>query len=117
MKMTRRQFLGTSIATVAVAACGGDDGNTDAAIAGRNCATNGTTVQISGNHGHTLVVTASDINGGAAKTYDIQGTGDHSHSVTITAANFATLQSNPNGSVMVTSTDAGHTHQITVLCA
>ena len=117
MKMTRRQFLGTSIATLAVAACGGDDDKTDAAISGRNCATNGTSVQISGNHGHTLTVTASDINGGADKTYPIQGSADHTHSVTITAANFATLQSNPNGSIMVTSSDAGHTHQITVLCA
>jgi hypothetical protein len=118
MKMSRRQFLGTSVAAVAVAACGGDDDKTDAAIAGRNCATNGTTATISSNHGHTIMVTASDIAGNADKTYDIQGSGDHTHSVTVTAANFATLQSNSNGSVMVTSTSTGgHTHSVTVLCA
>jgi hypothetical protein len=117
MKMTRRQFLGTSVATVALAACGGDDDKTDAAIAGRNCATNGTTATISANHQHTINVTFTDISAGVNKTYDIQGSADHTHSVTITAANFATLQSNPNGSIMVTSSDAGHTHQVTVLCA
>ena len=117
MKMTRRQFLGTSAAAAALVACGGDDGKTDAAIAGRNCANNGTAVTIVGNHGHVLLVTASDVTSGVAKTYDIMGTASHTHSVTIAAANFATLQSNSNGSVMVTSTDAGHTHQITVFCA
>lgn len=117
MKITRRQFLGTSVAAVAVAACGGDDGKTDAAIAGRNCAANGTSATIGSNHGHTIMVTASDVAGGADKTYDITGSGDHSHSVTITAAQFATLQSNSNGSIMVTSTLTGHTHSITVLCA
>jgi hypothetical protein len=36
----------------------------------------------------------------------------------VTAANFATLQNNPNGSVMLTSTVGGaHTHSVTVLCA
>lgn len=118
MKMTRRQFLGTSVAAVAVAACGGDEGKTDAAIAGRNCAVNGTTAQISANHGHVIVVTSSDISANADKTYDITGSATHAHSVTITAANFATLNSNSNGSIMVTSTDGGgHTHQVTVLCA
>lgn len=119
MKMTRRQFLGTAITATAVAACGGDDGGgADAAVAGRNCATNGTTATIGSNHGHTITVTAGQVAAGVDMTYDIQGTSDHPHSVTITAANFATLQSNANGSIMVTSTSGGgHTHQVTVLCA
>ena len=117
MKISRRQFLGTSVAVIAVAACGGDDVKTDAAIAGRNCQANGTRTTISVNHGHTITVSASDVAGGADKTYDITGSGDHSHSVTITAANFATLQSNANGTIMVTSTNTGHTHSVTVQCA
>ena len=118
MKLTRRQFLGTTLATAAVAACGGDDGKTDAAIAGRNCAMNGTSVTIGGNHGHVMVVTASDVTSGVEKTYDITGSGGHTHTVTVTAANFATLQSNSNGSVMATSTSANlHTHSVTVICA
>ena len=119
MKMTRRQFLGTVGATAAIAACGGDDGgSTDAAPAGRNCAMNGTTATIAGNHGHTITVTASDVTAGVDKTYDISGTGGHTHMVTVTAANFATLQSNANGSVMVTSTTGNaHTHTVTIICA
>lgn len=119
MKMTRRQFLGTAIATTAVAACGGDDGGgADAGGGGRNCQTNGTTATISANHGHTITVTAAQIAAGADMTYDITGSGGHTHMVTITAANFATLQSNPNGSIMVTSTSGNaHTHSVTVLCA
>lgn len=118
MKITRRQFLGTSMAAVAVAACGGDEDKTDAAIAGRNCATNGTSSTITANHGHTITVTASEIAAAADKTYTLLGSADHMHTVTITAGNFATLNSNANGSIMVTSTSTNaHTHSVTVLCA
>jgi hypothetical protein len=120
MKLTRRQFLVTTIGGAAViAACGGDDGGgSDASTGERNCATNGTSATISANHGHTIMVTASDITAGQDKTYNIQGTSDHAHMVTVTAANFSTLQSNANGSVMVTSTSGGgHTHSVTIVCA
>ena len=121
MSMTRKEFLGTMLGAAgaaALAGCGGDDGGgTDSSIA-RNCAMNGTSVSIDANHGHVLMVTASDVAAGVEKTYDITGTAAHSHMVTVTAANFATLQSNANGSVQVTSTQGGlHMHTITILCA
>jgi hypothetical protein len=119
MSMTRKEFLGSLIGVAALAACGGDDGGggLDGAI-GRSCATNGTSINIDGNHGHVLTVSSADVAGGVDKTYDITGTSMHSHMVTVTAANFATLQSNANGTVMVTSTTGGaHTHTITVQCA
>ena len=121
MTMTRKEFLGTMLGAagaVVLAGCGGDDnGGADGAIQ-RNCATNGTTATIDANHGHTISVTASDVAAGVDKTYNIQGTSDHAHMVTVTAANFATLQSNANGSVMVVSTSGGaHTHSVTILCA
>ncbi len=123
MTMTRTEFLGTLFgaagAAALLAACGGDDdGGGSDATADRNCAVNGTTVTIGSNHGHVLMVSASDVAAGADKTYDITGSSDHAHMVTITAAQFATLQSNANGSLMVTSTSGGgHTHSVTVLCA
>jgi hypothetical protein len=120
MSMTRKEFLGTLIGAGAVlAGCGGDDGGTpDSGGSQRNCALNGTTATIDANHGHVLMVLKSDVTAGVEKTYDIMGTATHTHSVTITAANFATLQSNANGSVMVTSTSGGaHTHSVTVICA
>ena len=119
MSMTRKEFLGSLVGVAALAACGGDDGGggSDGAVT-RNCATNGTSVQIGTNHGHTLTVSSTDVAAGVAKTYDITGTSDHAHMVTVTAANFATLQSNANGSVMVTSTSGGgHTHAVTIICA
>jgi hypothetical protein len=118
MTMTRKEFIGTLIGGAILAACGGEDTKMDSGGTMRNCATNGTNVQISSNHGHVMTVTASDVNGGADKTYDIMGTADHTHMVTIAAADFARLQSNANASVTVNSTSGGgHTHTITVLCA
>jgi hypothetical protein len=120
MSMTRKEFLTTLGAAGAAALVGcGDDGGggSDSSIA-RNCAMNGTSVTISANHGHVLTVSASDVAAGVEKSYDISGTAGHLHMVTVTAANFATLQSNANGSVMVTSTTgAAHTHSVTILCA
>jgi hypothetical protein len=120
MSMTRKEFLGTLIGAGAVlAGCGGDDGGggLDGAVT-RNCALNGTTATIDANHGHVLTVLKSDVTTGVDKTYDIMGTATHTHSVTVTAADFAKLQSNANGSVMVTSTSGGaHTHAVTIICA
>ncbi|HEY5923030.1 MAG TPA: hypothetical protein VIV11_15225 [Kofleriaceae bacterium] len=116
--MTRKEFLAALGAGAAVlAGCGGDDGGgSDGAIT-RNCAVNGTTVTIDANHGHVLAVLAADVSAGATKTYTMTG-GDHTHMVTVTAANFATLQSNANGSVQVTSTNVGaHMHTVTIICA
>ena len=94
--MTRKQFLGTlfgAAGVAALAACGGDDGGGAPIDApGRNCATNGTSINIANNHGHTVMVSAADVTAGTAKSYDITGTGDQAHTVMVTAGNFTTLQ-------------------------
>jgi hypothetical protein len=119
MKITRRQFLGTAVVGAAAAACGGgggDDGGGSGT--GKDCVVNGTTAQVSSNHGHAITVSMADVMAGVDKTYDIMGTATHTHSVTVTAANFASLMNNPDGSVMVTSTTANaHQHTVTLLCA
>jgi hypothetical protein len=118
--VTRRE-LGVSLLRVLgagalLAACGGDDTVTvDAATIG-NCNANGTTVRISANHGHVLVVSIDDVMAGADKTYDIMGTAAHTHLVTVTADQFAMLQT--NHSINTTSTVASsHSHGIVVMCA
>lgn len=121
--MNRKEFLrsiagvGAVAAGVAVlTACGGEDNATPDAAQGRNCNANGTNVTIGGNHGHTLTVPKEDVMAGAEKTYNIRGSSDHPHTVVVTAAMFTMLQN--NGTVMTTSsTDAGHPHSITILCA
>ncbi|HEY0254550.1 MAG TPA: hypothetical protein VGC41_23645, partial [Kofleriaceae bacterium] len=78
---------------------------------------NGTAVQIAANHGHVLVVSKADVAAGVDKTYDITGNATHAHSVTLTAADFAKLGT-MNMLIMETSTtNAQHSHQITVSCA
>ena len=81
-----------------------------------NCDNGTTATNISSNHGHSLAVSAADVQSGAEKTYTIQGSSGHDHSVTLTATNFTTLG---NGqSLGVTSTaGGGHTHSVTVTCA
>jgi len=120
--MMRKQFLGTLLGAAgaaALAACGEDgSGNNPPDAAAKSCTANGTSVTIGTNHGHVMAVSAADVTAGVDKTYDITGTSAHSHMVTVTAANFASLQTNPNGSVMLTSTSGGgHTHQVTIVCA
>jgi len=123
--MERRQFLasGIKIALAAIclpeflSACGTSDTAAAAAapVSGGNCASNGTTVSIAGNHGHVLVVSKADILAGADKTYDITGSAGHSHSVTVTAADFTNLAANQG--ITELSTTTGHNHSITVNCA
>jgi hypothetical protein len=96
------------MAGVLTAACGGDDD--DDGSGGGSCK-----AAIGMNHGHTMPLSAADVMAGVDKTYDIQGSSAHSHTVDISAANFADMTP---GSVFVatSSTDAGHSHDVTITC-
>lgn len=122
MSLTRNQFLRSVVSAAAGAAgaawlvaCGDDGGGGGADAAARSCTMNGTTVAISGNHGHVLMVSKADVVAGVSKTYDITGTAGHTHTVTISAALFTMLQNNMT--VMTISMMDDHTHNITVMCA
>ena len=112
MKTSRLSFvrgsMGVCVAGALTAACGGDDDDDD--DAGASCQ-----AAIGSNHGHNLSVAAADIMAGVDKTYDIQGGSAHSHSVALSAEDFAGMTS---GTVLVveSSTDAGHSHEITITC-
>lgn len=83
-----------------------------------NCLENGTNNSISANHGHTLNVSKEDVNAALEKTYTLSAasTDSHVHEVTITADQFNTLKGNNQISVTSTS-DVGHSHTVTVVCA
>jgi len=81
-----------------------------------DCLKNGATGSISVNHGHNLTVSATDVNSGAEKTYNITGSAGHSHSVTVTADDFLTLKDNLPVTIDSTA-GGGHTHSVTVSCA
>lgn len=85
-----------------------------------NCLENGTIESISANHGHSLSVPKEDVQAAVEKTYTLtEGSGtfeQHIHQVTISASQFETLKSNQQITATSTS-DEGHTHNVTVSCA
>jgi hypothetical protein len=122
MKTSRLAFVrgavGVCIAGLAVAACGGDDaGDNDMNMGGSGGSGSGNacTTTIGTNHGHTMVVTAADKMAAAAKTYDIAGGAGHSHTVELSAEDFTDLAGGTQLEV-TSSTDAGHSHQVTIKC-
>lgn len=100
--------------------CSGDD-STDVMAAedpnSTDCLDNGANAtSISSNHGHSLMVSKSDIDDAADKTYSIQGTSGHDHTIVVTAANFDTLKSTKSIKIE-SSRDSSHRHDVTVSCA
>lgn len=114
MELSRRELLkltGVLGAGGLVMACGEDPPG------GGRCTPNGARAEaISSNHGHTATVPAADINANAPKTYSIQGTSNHDHTLSLTAEQLTQLAQGQ--SVTVTSTtDASHSHTVTLVCA
>ena len=120
--MNRKMFLQKiagvliSLPIISVLGCSSsDDAPTPPTDPSGNC-DNGATGTISSNHGHSLAVSAADVQSGAEKTYTIQGSSGHDHSVTLTAANFTALGNGQSLGVISTA-GGGHTHSVTVTCA
>lgn len=114
--MTTRRELLASLGVLAggavLAACGDDGG-----VHTPNCSENGTTVDISANHGHVLVIPMADVLARAEKTYDIRGTAAHTHLVTISAAQFQALETSMMEATAVTTVVDAHSHTVVVMCA
>lgn len=123
-KISRRQFFGYGISGFALAllaACAkssSDDTTTGTpAVQGGDCPSNGATVTIGSNHGHSASAIANtDVNTGTQQVYNLSG-GGHSHTFTLSAANFTTLHSNTGVTVTTDADATGHSHTITVNCA
>lgn len=110
-----------SIPAYGVISCStSDDGNNNPNPPNNNtgnCLQNGATASsISGNHGHSLIVSKADVEAGVEKTYSIQGSANHPHQITVTAAQFNTLKSN-NQIFLNSTVNSDHTHTVTISCA
>jgi hypothetical protein len=134
MALTRKHFiqaaLGVTGTAALSAACGDDTGSggsttnttgptgpVTVAPSSTTGTQNGCGSSIADNHGHTLTVTAAEVNMPEDRDYDITGSSPHSHTVTLTAADFQALGAGGGGSVTVESSlGGGHTHSITVMC-
>jgi hypothetical protein len=135
--MTRSQFLSSLLglgAGALVVACSKSDGEPEPSVdappqqpmpdappqttpdapPAQTCAT--TNATISANHGHAAMVPGADVAAGVQKTYNIQGASGHPHTIIVTAAMFTMLKAGQMV-VIASSTDAGHTHSVTVGCA
>ena len=122
--MKRSDFIKRSIAVMAigipVAALTGscsENEELDPDNDPKDCLANGTSTSISSNHGHSITVSKADVDDGVQKTYSIQGSSSHPHDVTITSSQFSSLKNNQSSIQVVSTSEGGHTHSITVSCA
>jgi hypothetical protein len=134
--MTRSEFLRlfAGVGALTLVACkksdddtpvdapsGGDarpsDGSVDSGsgIDGPPSACPMTRSAISGNHGHSLAVSAADVTAGVEKSYNIMGSSGHPHTVLVTAAMFSDLQ-DAKPVTVDSSEDAEHAHTVTITC-
>jgi hypothetical protein len=114
MKLTRKEFLATTLAGAAGLlgeACSSDD---TAPTSISKCA-----ADITANHPqpHQLAVTAADVKAGADKNYDIQGAADHNHVVILTAHDFELLKAGKLAAVTTQPSSVGHDHDISIQCS
>ena len=96
---------------VTVSACGGggDSGSPSAPSAPAPGDETGT---ISGNHGHTALISAAQLSGGAAVTLQIRGSASHPHSVDLSGGEVQSVAAGQRVSKSSSSED-GHTHTVT----
>ena len=66
---------------------------------------------ITGNHGHTAVITGAQLTAGGAVSLDIAGTAGHSHMVDLPAQAVVDIRSSRKVEKMSTATD--HAHMVT----
>lgn len=121
MKSTRLEFVqgavSVGIAGLLAGACGddkSDDKETGGTGGGGSGGACGTTIGT--NHAHAMTVTKAQAEAGVDKAYDITGSATHSHTVELTAGDFADLLDGTTLMVM-SSFDAGHSHEVTIDCS
>lgn len=81
---------------------------------GSKCVTNGTVVEISGNHGHTADVPKDAVKRGIGGTYAVKGA-DHEHAIVLKDEDMQALQ---KGTPVRTRTSSvnGHLHEVEIRC-
>lgn len=67
---------------------------------------------ISGNHGHSAIITGATLTAGGTLALDIHGTADHAHTVNLTGADLTSISANQRVSKESTN-DSGHSHTVT----
>jgi hypothetical protein len=121
--LDRREFTAEAVLTalagvvITVSGCGGGGGG-DASPSSPGtpppapAGSSDESGTISGNHGHSAVVTGAQLVAGSAVQLDIRGSADHTHLVTLSAAAIQAIQAGQPAVTDSTGTD-GHLHTVT----
>jgi hypothetical protein len=118
LRIGRREFTREAViallsaATITIVDCGGDSSSPSPSPSPTPPPTGDVAGAISGNHGHTAVVTAAQITAANAVTLDIRGTATHPHSVALSAAEVGMIGNQQTVS-KTSSSDDGHSHAVT----
>jgi len=99
-------------ATITIAGCGGGGSSPSGPSTGGGGSAGDKTGSISGNHGHTAVLTAAQLGAGGALSLNIQGSSPHPHTVALSGAEVTSIAGGSQVS-KVSSNDDGHTHTVT----
>lgn len=115
-------FSATGISLLTAACSGGDNNNNPnnapngAPDVDGNCSQTNVIIQETHTPNHILTVSGDDVNAGAAKTYTLENNGSgHTHTITLTSEDFTMLKNNV-GLSKTSTTDSGHSHQVTINC-
>ncbi len=96
---------------VTVSACGGG-GDSGSPSAPSSPAAGDESGTISGNHGHSAVISAAQLSAGAAVTLQIRGAASHPHSVDLSGAEVQSVAAGQRVGKSSSNED-GHTHTVT----
>jgi hypothetical protein len=120
--LDRREFTVAAVlaalsgVTITISSCGGSDSPTSNPTPNPNptptLGPGDKSGSISGNHGHTAVITAAQLTAAGAVSLDIQGQATHPHSVSLSAAEVTQI---PQGArvAKASTTNDGHSHTVT----
>jgi hypothetical protein len=118
--LDRREFTVAAVlaalsgVTITISGCGGDGGGgtTNPNPVPTTGPGDKAASSISGNHGHTAVITAAQLTSTSTVGLDIRGQADHPHSVELTAAQVQQIAANQRVSKEST-VDQSHSHTVT----
>lgn len=100
--------------TITITSCGGSGGSSPSVPSNPvpSLGPGDKAGSITGNHGHTAVITAAQLTAAATVGLDIRGEADHPHSVELTSAQVSQIAAGQRVS-RDSSIDAGHNHTVT----
>jgi hypothetical protein len=96
---------------ITISGCGGGSSSPTGSSGGPSAGAGDKVGAISGNHGHSAVITSAQMSGGSLDL-NIRGNADHPHTVSLTAAELSSIAGGQRVSKTSSNTDS-HNHTVT----